>query len=464
MDQPPWLPPAWADLGQTEVSGGKSNPRIVAYYRDAGHTGISDDGVAWCAAFVGACLERSGVQSTRSLMARSYLSWGQKLDAPRCGAIAVLSRGAPPYGHVAFVVGWSESEVYLLGGNQGDMVSVAAFDRSRVIGLRWIDRDDPQKRKPAAQSELTRNGASDRFDAALIHVLEMEGGYTDDPHDPGGPTNFGITLADYARAVGEPLTAASRLRLRDELKRIPHDLVRKIYRTRYWDASHADRFAPGLALMHFDAAVNHGLTGAAELLQGALGVDVDGEIGPITLAAAEAGEPSSVLDRYAAARRTRYRGLPHFWRFGRGWLRRVDLTLDRARTIQAGAAAPIDDAASPAPPDALSNPKEPVAMSADQLSSKTSSMPTPSTTVGGGKWWGRSMTVWGAMVTALSAVVPVLAPAIGVEISPETVRTLGDQTLQLIQVAGGLVGTVLTIYGRVRAVERLERRSFTLHL
>ena len=106
MDQPRWLELAWADLGVAEAPGAANNPRVVRYYADAGHPEVTADEVAWCAAFVGACLERAGVASTRSLMARSYLAWGEALDEPRTGAIAVLSRGSDPsLGHVGFLIG-----------------------------------------------------------------------------------------------------------------------------------------------------------------------------------------------------------------------------------------------------------------------------------------------------------------------------------------------------------------------
>ena len=58
--------------------------------------------------------------------------------------------------------------------------------------------------------------------------------------------------------------------------------------------------------------------------------DIDGEIGPLTLAAAVRAPIEETLHAYADVRRARYRALPHFWRFGRGWLARVDTTLSRA--------------------------------------------------------------------------------------------------------------------------------------
>ena len=122
MAAQPWLDEAWREFGEHERTGAAGNPRILAFYRDAGHPGIARDETAWCAAFVGACLARSGLRGTGSLMARSYLDWGEPaaLDQ-RLGAVAVLSRGADPsLGHVGFLLAETPQSIILLGGNQDD--------------------------------------------------------------------------------------------------------------------------------------------------------------------------------------------------------------------------------------------------------------------------------------------------------------------------------------------------------
>jgi hypothetical protein len=78
------------------------------------------------------------------------------------------------------------------------------------------------------------------------------------------------------------------------------------------------------------------------------------------------------------------------------------------------------------------------------------------------KWWASSVTIWGAIVTALSTVLPVVGPLVGLNIPPELIHELGDQVVYLAQAAGGVAGTILTIYGRVRATTALERRQVTL--
>ncbi|MDP1639301.1 MAG: putative peptidoglycan-binding domain-containing protein, partial [Hyphomicrobium sp.] len=197
-----------------------------------------------------------------------------------------------------------------------------------------------------------------------------------------------------------------------------------------------------LAFFHFDAAVNHGVTGAMRLLQRAVGSEPDGEIGPDTRTAIAALSVEEVLQRYAEARRARYRALHHFWRFGRGWLARVDKTLTRATAIAAGTTR--------TPPDEQKGPPTMTETSQD--------------TQPNAKWWGQSITIWGAIITGLSTVLPALGPAFGIDVTGDLVREAGEGIVQTVQAIGGLVGTIMTIYGRVRATKSLEQRSMQLKL
>lgn len=146
MNDPIWLEKARTELGQHEINGPKSNPEIIKFFKDAGHPEINSDETAWCAAFVGAMLKRAGVEPSGSLLARSYLTWGDKIDKPDIGSIAVLWRGSPEgsEGHVGFVVDSGADFVKLLGGNHGSLgtVSVETFPRSRVLGFRWPSAKD----------------------------------------------------------------------------------------------------------------------------------------------------------------------------------------------------------------------------------------------------------------------------------------------------------------------------------
>jgi hypothetical protein len=81
------------------------------------------------------------------------------------------------------------------------------------------------------------------------------------------------------------------------------------------------------------------------------------------------------------------------------------------------------------------------------------------------KWWGQSITIWGAIITGLSTVLPALGPAIGVDITGDLVREAGQGIVQTVQAVGGLVGTILTIYGaraRVDAARAAARADETV--
>lgn len=141
MSDPAWLVEARKDLGVHEKVGPGSNPRVLAIFRDAGHPEVTDDGVAWCAAGIGAWLHRAGIQGTGKLNARSYETWGIALPGPVYGCIAVKRRAgknAPAWqGHTGIVVAANATTVWLLGANQADSVSISPFHRDEFTAYRW---------------------------------------------------------------------------------------------------------------------------------------------------------------------------------------------------------------------------------------------------------------------------------------------------------------------------------------
>lgn len=136
MIDPQWLAIARPLVGLEEIPGPQHAPEILAMWRAIKRSGIQSDEVPWCAAFVGACLERAGIRSSRFESAASYLKWGVRLDGPAHGCVVVFSREGG--GHVGFVVGIDRAgKLLVLGGNQGDSVNVKAFPVDRVTGYRW---------------------------------------------------------------------------------------------------------------------------------------------------------------------------------------------------------------------------------------------------------------------------------------------------------------------------------------
>ena len=447
MDQPAWLAAAWTEFGVREAPGSADASVVLGYFREAGHGEIAHDATPWCAAFVGAMLKRAGLTGTGSLLARSYLGWGEAIDVGRSGAIVVLKRnGDPGAGHVGLFLGTTNERVFLLGGNQSDAVTVESFAASAVLGYRW----------PVAASiepaPVPVAVASDIFDKALAHVLEMEGGFSDDPYDPGGPTNKGITLADFAKWRGLTVTAISRAGLVAALRAITDETVSDIYRARYWQPASCALLPEAVAVMHFDAAVNHGVGGAIRLLQAALGVAGDGEIGPQTLAAVRTKSARTTVARYAELRRARYRALPHFWRFGRGWLNRVDATEKLALGLAGDA------------PHANETAKGTTIMTDDFKFPVPGQIPGQDINAPGAKWWPQSKTVWGTLITLVTTVLPVLGPLIGINISADMIKVLGDQAIVVVQALAGLFGTLLALYGRAQATGPLIRQNVSLRM
>ncbi|MDH1299663.1 glycosyl hydrolase 108 family protein [Achromobacter sp. GD03932] len=150
------------------------------------------------------------------------------------------------------------------------------------------------------------------FDTAFDRLLGHEGWYVDHPDDPGGQTNWGVTIA-VARANGYA----------GPMRSMPRETAKAIYRAQYWDKVKADSMPFPVAFQVFDAAVNHGTAQAAKFLQRAVGVADDGIIGPKTLAAVAARGAASILLVFNAEREQFYTDLKTWPSFGKGWSRRV---------------------------------------------------------------------------------------------------------------------------------------------
>lgn len=129
---------ALQEFGTLEDLTVGSNPRVLEYFAKTGNSWVKDDDTAWCAAFVGFCLETAGISSTKKLNARSYLNWGKTSQIAKLGDIAVFWRISPnsSYGHVAFFIRKVGGYVWVLGGNQGDKVCIEKYPASQLLSIR----------------------------------------------------------------------------------------------------------------------------------------------------------------------------------------------------------------------------------------------------------------------------------------------------------------------------------------
>lgn len=145
-----------------------------------------------------------------------------------------------------------------------------------------------------------------RFEIAFRIVVGEEGGLSDDPRDPGGLTKYGISKRAYPD---------------EDIANLTLDRARELYRRDYWNRVRGDDLPFRWALLVFDAAVNQGVDPAIRMMQDALGVLVDGRIGPRTIAAAQVGDDRRPA-RFLALRVFRYQRTKNFDRFGYGWITR----------------------------------------------------------------------------------------------------------------------------------------------
>lgn len=149
------------------------------------------------------------------------------------------------------------------------------------------------------------------FDEAFDRLIGHEGGYANHPEDPGGETMFGVT-AHVARANG----------FTGNMRDLPRDRAKAIYRENYWTPVRADQLRDDVRFDVFDGAVNSGAGQSIKWLQQALSVPADGILGPQTLQAMDQAD-GGLPGRFNGARLLFMTNLPTWGSFGRGWSKRI---------------------------------------------------------------------------------------------------------------------------------------------
>jgi lysozyme family protein len=188
------------------------------------------------------------------------------------------------------------------------------------------------------------------YESALTRLLSHEGGYSNHPSDPGGPTNFGITIHVYRQFVNPNATAA-------DVKAMKVSEAKSIYRAKYWDAQRCDELPAGVDYAVFDYGVNSGIGRSKKVLQRVVGVTADGVLGPQTMRAVEAKKPSDIINGICDERIAFLKRLKTWPVFGKGWGRRVSecrsISLAMAEKPQAIPEASKNVSTGKAPKDAI---------------------------------------------------------------------------------------------------------------
>lgn len=170
----------------------------------------------------------------------------------------------------------------------------------------------------------------ENFTRSLGLVLLHEGGYVNDPRDPGGATNKGITQEVY-----DHWRQKENLPIRS-VRHINNLEVGRIYRKNYWDKIAGDELPMGIDYCVFDFAVNSGVSRTSTFLQKAALTVEDGQIGPKTIAAVRGRPYVYVIDKICNLRLEFLQRLPTWKTFGHGWGTRVKEVREEAKSMVGG--------------------------------------------------------------------------------------------------------------------------------
>ncbi len=157
----------------------------------------------------------------------------------------------------------------------------------------------------------------DNFKSSFEHVLNHEGGWSDNSKDPGGATMKGVTLDTYQSFFGADKS-------KDDLKNISEEELGQIYQDGYWNKCLCDELPDGVDYAVFDAAVNSGPGRSAKWLQSTVGANDDGFIGPNTVVKVNECDPVQVTEDVCDKRLAFLKSLDNWSTFGNGWERRVE--------------------------------------------------------------------------------------------------------------------------------------------
>ena len=373
---PVWLATMRENAGAKWAPGDGSNPQITQWLKF-----ISDrypETSAYCASAmyeryfpwsglaVGYCLASAGIEpifgasdQERFLCAESWLGEGDAANAPQSGDIVVFDFGAGEKHVALFEKDLGKGRWRCLGGDQSHEVKSCDFAKDTMLAVR-------RPLTGAASVAVSRPCASTRaFSDCVALVLASDGGAVDDPHDRAGRTSRGITQDDWDK------WRLTRPGLASDVSEAPQDQLLAIYRRQYWDAVKGDQLPPGVDYAMFDCGLLNGVGTAARILQARLEVDIDGDIGPETLAACARADWAALINQICNERLRRMQSASAWPVFGAEWTRRVERVRANALLMAGGGAAPGATPLSRSIPSSLPLPSvEDIAAQMQDLQSK----------------------------------------------------------------------------------------------
>lgn len=163
---------------------------------------------------------------------------------------------------------------------------------------------------------------AETYEVAMARVYEDEGGYTNDPQDPGGPTRWGITIFDaraYAKEFG---WITDRQVTAEDVRNMPKSFAAKVYKIKYADKIRYDDLPAGFDYSNLDAEINSGFGRSVPWAGMALGIAFKATVDNVVVYAKTAADIKSVIQKYWQIRLTFLHGLRTWSHFGPGWGRR----------------------------------------------------------------------------------------------------------------------------------------------
>lgn len=192
--------------------------------------------------------------------------------------------------------------------------------------LDWLLRSAKQPAQPVqATPAPPPPGSKPDFDLAFERLIGHEGNFTDDPKDRGNWTSGRVGVGEL-KGTKFGISAMTYPHL--DIRGLTLDDARHIYLRDFWIRAGADQYDGAIGYQVFDAAVNHGIGNAVRMLQRAVKVADDGDVGPLTLKAVQGMSVTDVLMRFNAQRIRFYTKLSTWLDYGRGWMNRVAGNLD----------------------------------------------------------------------------------------------------------------------------------------
>lgn len=158
------------------------------------------------------------------------------------------------------------------------------------------------------------------YEYSFEKVIGHEGGFTKDPKDRGNWTSGKCGVGELK---GTKYGVSCMAYPDEDIENLKLERAHEIYKTDYWDKMRGDDLPGGVDYACFDQAINSGSKRSVQWLQGAVGVNVDGKMGPVTLGAAQAQDEITTIDRMCDKRLAFLKNLDTWPRYGKGWTKRV---------------------------------------------------------------------------------------------------------------------------------------------